>query len=84
MLCSRHWIYYQCFSARTIKNKRKRLTLNNYILEGLLVLLTSATDLVSQPVALVVKHLAMLENWNPIQQLALGQMIGERLTSNCE
>jgi len=50
----------------------------------LLVALAPATDFVSQPVALVVKHLAMLENWNPIQQLALGQMIGERLTSNCE
>ena len=66
-----HGIYYQCLSDKTIRNNTKQLTLNQHIMACLLVALALATDLVSQPVTLMAKCLAMLENWVPLHQLAL-------------
>jgi len=69
---SRHWIYYHCFSARKINIKRKRLTLNNHILTGLLVPLTLATDCVSEGIALMLEGLTVLTHWDLLHQPALG------------
>src|SRR5882724_214369 len=46
----------------TQKQKKAGLTLNDYVLARLLVPLTLATNLVSQPIALVVQRLAPLAN----------------------
>src|SRR5882724_6927802 len=46
----------------TQKRKKAELTLDDYILACLLVPLTSATNLVGQPIALVVQRLAPLAN----------------------
>jgi len=58
-------------AQRIVKKMRGKLTLDHHILTSLLVMLTATTDLVSQTITLMVKHLAMLAHWDPLHQLDL-------------
>ena len=67
----RHWIYYQRFSFPFPDTGYRQLTLHNDVLTCFLVLLTAATDLVGQAIALVVEGLAALTTRDTLSQLAL-------------
>jgi len=60
----------------------RRLTFNNHVLTGLLVLLAPPTHLVSQPVTLVTKRMAALAPRIVLHQLTLlgkfSQKLGRR------
>jgi len=79
-MSGRHRIYYCRVSARTIKTKRRRLTLKHYILKGLFVSLTLAADLVSKARALMSEGLTMLACLDLLHQLTLDTRISNWLT----
>ena len=60
----------------------RRLTLNNYVLTGFLVLLAPPTHLVGQPITLVTKRMAALALMIVLHQLTLlgkfSQKLGRR------
>ena len=71
MLGGRHWVYYQRFSLPLPGTSYRQLTFNNDVLTRLLVLLTAATDLVRQAIALMVEGLTVLTTRDMLPQLSL-------------
>jgi len=71
-MSSRHGIYYQCLSDKTIEIKRKGPTLNHNILLHLLVSFAPATDFVVKSITSMSEHLEVLTSQHSLHQLALG------------
>ena len=67
----RKWVYYHGVSARTIKKRKKQLTLDYYILTILFVTLAPAADLVSKAITLMLEGLTMFTCQDSCHQLIL-------------
>ena len=64
-------IYYHHVSARTIQEKKRQLTLNNYVLTSLFVALALTADLVGKAITLMSEGPTMLTSQDSCHQLIL-------------